>query len=210
MTGGFALLLGFGLGIRHATDADHIVFISTLTERDVKPWPAVRLAAFWGLGHTASFLATGLLVVLVGVKIPGRFELFAEILVALLCFGLGVHHLVKSRHRPQHAPHVHRRVGLVRPILMGLVHGLAGSAGIALLAATTIQSTWLSVLYLSIFGLGTVIGMMALTLLLSWPLSLSRRLKEGTRAWFLRIPAALSVALGVMIGVSSFSKLFSQ
>lgn len=171
MTGLSVLLLGIGLGLRHAADADHVVVVSALVQREPGVWRAARIAALWGAGHTVAFLALGLLIVLAGVRLPESFEHGAELLVALMLVGLGIWHLVRSRGTDSGESPPWVAGASARPLLIGLVHGLAGSAGIALLAATTIGSRPLAAAYLGLVALGTVIGMVALTVLMSLPIS---------------------------------------
>jgi nickel/cobalt exporter len=185
------LLLGIGLGLRHATDADHVVVVSALIQREPGPWRAARVAALWGAGHTVTFLALGLAIVLAGVRLPPRFELASELLVAAMLIGFGLWHLAGG------GEHEHGR-SAARPVLIGLVHGLAGSAGIALLAATTIDSRPLAVLYLALVALGTVFGMVALTVLMSRPIGWTMQ-HQSLRRRATAIAALLSIALGISV-----------
>jgi nickel/cobalt transporter (NicO) family protein len=198
MTGLSVLLLGLGLGLRHATDADHVVVVSTLVQREPGVWKAARIAALWGAGHTVAFLGLGLLIVLAGVRVPDAFEHAAELVVATMLVALGAWHLARSRSRDQREP---PRGASARPLLIGLVHGLAGSAGIALLAATTIESRWLAAAYLGLVALGTVIGMVLLTVAMSRPIGWTMRRTERTRHAVTFIAATLSVGLGLAVFV---------
>lgn len=242
MTGFSMLLLGLGLGLRHATDADHVVVISTLLEREPRRLDAARIAALWGIGHTAAFLAVGVLVVLLGLRLPAEFDSYATLLLGAMLVGLGAWHLRRSlvprtdlpsapnstpppaptpasnsapasarnstpppasNSAPTPAP---ERPTSARPIAIGLVHGLAGSAGIAILTATTIDSRLLATLYLALFGLGTVIGMVVLTTALAWPMAWTMR-KGANAARFLRGGAALlSVGLGLFVAADALIK----
>jgi hypothetical protein len=199
MTGLSVLLLGIGLGLRHATDADHVVVVSALVQREPGVWRAARIAALWGAGHTVAFLALGLLIVLAEVRIPESFERGAEVLVALMLIGFGIWHLVRSRgtNDGESVPSV--AGASARPLVIGLVHGLAGSAGIALLAATTIGSRPLAVAYLGLVALGTVIGMVALTVLMSRPISWTMRREGRLRSAITVIAAMLSIGLGLTV-----------
>jgi nickel/cobalt transporter (NicO) family protein len=191
-----ALVLGLGLGLRHATDADHVAVVSAMLEREPGALRAVRVAVFWGLGHTTSFLALGLLVVLAGLHIPQAFERSVELLVAAMLVGLGAWHCARAcRVSAPKSP-----MSPARPVAVGFVHGLAGSAGMALLASTTIQSPLWAALYLALFGVGTVLGMALLTLALSWPIAWTARQARPQLAWAFRLPGALSVALGLFLG----------
>lgn len=213
MTGLSMLLLGLGLGLRHATDADHVVVISTLLEREPRRFDAARIAALWGVGHTAAFLAVGVLVVLLGLRLPAEFDSYAALLLGAMLVGLGAWHLRRSwLERPDrpsstsNASTPPTRPTNARPVAIGLVHGLAGSAGIAILTATTIDSRLWATLYLALFGLGTVIGMVALTTALAWPMAWTMR-KGANAARLLRGGAALlSVGLGMFVAADALIK----
>jgi nickel/cobalt transporter (NicO) family protein len=191
-----ALVLGLGLGLRHATDADHVAVVSTMLQREPGALRAVRVAVFWGLGHTISFLALGLLIVLAGLHLPEAFERVVELLVAAMLVALGAWHWARASSA---APK--RAVSPARPLAVGLVHGLAGSAGVALLASSTIRSPLWATLYLALFGVGTVLGMALLTAALSWPIGWTLRRQRPWSGWLVRMPAALSVVLGLFLGL---------
>jgi nickel/cobalt exporter len=193
MNGLEVLALGLGLGVRHAMDADHVVVVSTLLLREPGAWRAARVAALWGIGHTLTFVGLGLLVVLAGLRVPAAFERGAEVLVAAMLLGFGLWHLATTRRsRPSpEAPKI-----TARPIAVGLIHGLAGSAGVALLAATTVRSRPLAAAYLCVVALGTVLGMVGLTLTMARPLLWSLR-REGSLA---RLVTLVAGSLGVILG----------
>jgi len=204
MTGLSVLLLGIGLGLRHATDADHVVVVSALVQREPGIWRAVRVAALWGAGHTAAFLGLGLLIVLAEVRIPATFEPLVELLVGVMLIGFGMWHLARNRSESQSSA-APSSVAYVRPVLIGLVHGLAGSAGIALLAATTITSRPLAAAYLGLFGLGTIVGMVALTVVISRPISWTMQRGGRVKQAVTILAALLSMGLGAAIVVSNLA-----
>jgi len=192
------LLIGFGLGLRHAIDPDHVVVVSALARDEASAWRSVRVAALWGAGHTASLLGVGLLIVLAGVRLPALFERVAELLVAALLIGLGLWTLARSRSNAPASPARHRTSGsAARSFAVGVVHGLAGSAAIVLLATTSLASPWISAAYLGLFGLGTIMGMVALTLAMAWPLHWTTRRGGRIERSVDVIAGALSLALGV-------------
>jgi hypothetical protein len=164
-------------------------------------WRAARIAALWGAGHTVAFLALGLLIVLAEVRIPEAFERGAELLVALMLVGFGIWHLVRSRGTNGGAVQSSVARASARPLAIGLVHGLAGSAGIALLAATTIGSRPLAVAYLGLVALGTVIGMVALTTLMSRPISWTVSREGHLRGVVTVLAALLSIGMGLAVFV---------
>jgi len=204
-----ALFLGIGLGLRHATDADHVAVVSALIQREPGAWRAARVAMLWGLGHTGSFLAVGLLIVLAGVRIPASFERAVDLVVAAMLIGLGLIHLLRSKTaknaeaNPCSVPAP--PLSAARPIAVGVVHGLAGSAGVALLAGATIRSPLWASVYLALFGVGTVLGMALLTAAMSWPLGWTARQSGRLSRWVFRAPGLLSLALGVMLAIETLS-----
>jgi len=199
------LLLGIGLGLRHATDVDHVVVVSALVQREPGIWRAARIAALWGLGHTAAFLAVGMLIVVGEIKLPESFELVAELSVASMLIAFGIWHLIRGRVSTAERPLGPLMVASARPVLIGLVHGLAGSAAIALLAATTIPSRALAAAYLGLFGLGTVLGMVLLTALISRPIGWAMRREGHLKRTVTILSALLSMALGVSVLLGIFA-----
>ncbi|HEX3853001.1 MAG TPA: hypothetical protein VHW01_18690 [Polyangiaceae bacterium] len=172
--------------------------MSALVQREPGMWRAARLAALWGFGHTAAFFGLGILIVLADVRLPASFDRLAELLVAVMLLGFGGWHLARSRAANVEMARTSAS-SYARPVLIGVVHGLAGSAAVALLAATTIPSRALATLYLALFGLGTVLGMVVLTLVLSQPISWTMR-RQGLLNQGLTVFAALlSIGLGGVI-----------
>ena len=214
---GTALFIaGFGLvlGMRHSTDADHVVAISTIVTRQRNIRGAALIGILWGLGHAVTIFFVGCLIILWGVVIPARVGLSMEFSVALMLILLGVLNLtgtmakLAARFAPSHvhsasldqAPgrdgfsfrrllqqkravrseparaalrHALTSTGisnLLRPLAIGLVHGLAGSAAIALLVLSTIHTPLYAAFYLVIFGVGTMLGMICMTAAMALPL----------------------------------------
>src|SRR6185295_9295574 len=149
----FAILaLGFFLGMRHATDSDHVIAVTTIVSRAKSARAALWIGALWGLGHSATILTVGGAIVLFGWVIPPRLGLSMEMSVAVMLIVLGAINLsgaltrinqIAHRHHGEldesPVPHVHVR-GPLRPLIIGVVHGLAGSAAVALLVLATIKS----------------------------------------------------------------------
>lgn len=213
------LSVGFLLGLRHALDADHLAAVSTvLAER-----PSMRASGlvgfWWGVGHTLTLMLVGAVVLVSGVHIPEPFALFAESGVGVLLVVLGgtlALKLVRERwhlHRHEHdgAPHVHlhshhRREDHVhphwarqslRPLLIGMAHGVAGSAALMLVIVSNTSGIGQGLLYIAVFGCGSIAGMLVIGLTLSVPVIYSRVL--GQRAFFAvqGIASLGSVGLGL-------------
>jgi hypothetical protein len=238
--------IGFILGMRHATDPDHVVAVSTIVSRERSLLRAGWVGILWGVGHTLTISVVGAAIILFGVVIPPRLGLTLEFSVALMLILLGVLNLTGAidwlSHRfspthPQHSgthshlhshgdythlhPHSHglvpseggtaehhgeavepphwlrapfARLGIfhsLRPLLIGIVHGLAGSAAVALLVLGTIRETRWALFYLLVFGLGTIAGMMLMTLAFAVPFTFA-----GSRlAW---LNQGLVTATGVV------------
>jgi high-affinity nickel-transport protein len=208
----FAVLaLGFFLGMRHATDSDHVVAVTTIVSRARSARAALWVGALWGFGHSATILLVGGAIVLFGWVIPPRLGLSMEMSVAVMLVVLGVMNLsgalqhierVAHRHDAEPSPpelvHQHGRSSF-RPLLVGVVHGLAGSAAIALLVLATIKSAALALVYLAIFGAGTMAGMMLLTLAMALPLSAVSSRFERFEVLLARTTGVLSIAFGLFL-----------
>jgi high-affinity nickel permease len=261
MIGLFSIIaLGFFLGMRHATDPDHVIAVTTIVSRYRKIGHAAMIGAFWGLGHTLTILLVGSGIIVFGWVIPTRVGLSMEFSVGLMLILLGVLNLTgilqtihdavsmshatgpttdhATGHHSPHAAHSHahqhgdyihthahkhepeahphhpdqtplgwfdRHFGqiglyqLARPLVVGLVHGLAGSAAVALLVLTTIHNPKWAVVYLLVFGLGTIAGMMLVTGAMVLPFAYAgnrfARLNQGLRV----ASGLISVAFGLFL-----------
>jgi high-affinity nickel-transport protein len=198
------LLLGFGLGMRHATDADHVVAVTTIVARQRSVRAAGLIGAVWGLGHTVTILLVGGAIILFGVVIPPRIGLTMEFSVALMLVFLGVVNLTGAARKMDEAVHAHAerpigRTQLARPLLVGIVHGLAGSAAIALLVLTTIPDPKWRVFYLLLFGSGTVLGMMLLTSAISLPFAYAAERFARINRRMAQVTSVASIGLGLFL-----------
>jgi high-affinity nickel-transport protein len=252
------IALGFFLGMRHATDPDHVIAVTTIVSRERSIGPAAWIGALWGLGHTITIFAVGAGIILVGWVIPTRLGLSMEFSVGLMLILLGILNLTgmlqwvndqflpsspgsPSVHSHPHShgghvhthPHVHdpeshshaaentslgfldRAFGklgmyqVLRPLIVGLVHGLAGSAAVALLVLTTIRQPRWAVAYLLVFGIGTIAGMMLITAAIAVPFTyannrfanLDRTLRVATGLLSLAFGLFLTYQIGIVHGL---------
>jgi hypothetical protein len=246
------LFLGFFLGIRHATDADHVVAIATIVSREHSMAGSAVIGAAWGVGHTVTVMAVGAAIIVFGVVIPPQLGMSMEFAVGIMLVLLGVltltgmgstvgvahahagapgrqeldihdhlhaHGDYVHRHPHGHGPGAHGhaeedtplarldRSGLgrlalyewLRPFAVGFVHGLAGSAAVALMVLSIIREPMAALGYLLLFGFGTVVGMMLITLVLSAPFAFTA-VNLPKFNWRLRVASGLvSFVFGVVL-----------
>jgi hypothetical protein len=172
-----ALGIGFVLGMRHATDGDHVVAVATIASSERSVWRAMRIGAAWGLGHSTTLFLVGGAIVLFRLTIPPRVGLAFELLVALMLIALGA---ITLSGRSLTSP-----TSVGRPIAVGFVHGLAGSAFVALLVLAAIPGWASQLAYLALFGVGTIAGMALITAAIGVPAGLAAkrfaRMQTGLR-----------------------------
>lgn len=241
------IALGLLLGMRHATDPDHIIAVATIVSRQRSIRGAALIGSLWGIGHTVTIMLVGGAIILFDVAIPPRVGLTMEFGVALMLIVLGIVNVVvplrraataraaeraavagRHAHAHPHDDYVHRhahghnpgshghapdqtplsrldralgKLGAyqtARPLVVGLVHGLAGSAAVALLVLATIRNPWWAIAYLLLFGAGTIVGMMLATAVIVVPFAY-------TAARFATVNRYLGVASGLLsLGIGLF------
>jgi ABC-type nickel/cobalt efflux system permease component RcnA len=237
------IALGFFLGMRHATDPDHVIAVSTIVSRQANVRRAALVGTFWGIGHTLTIFVVGILIIAFDLVIPPRVGLSMELSVGLMLIILGianvrsflrsmpsemnaeagvVHshahshgdyiHSHSHGHEPEVHPHAHRtpvswmdrKLGGInfyrhlRPFAIGTVHGLAGSAAVALLVLATIGNSRWAIAYLLVFGIGTIAGMMLITM----SIASTFRLFGRSQSFFRRLALAsgvLSLGFGLLL-----------
>jgi ABC-type nickel/cobalt efflux system permease component RcnA len=217
------LIIGLGLGLRHALDTDHLAAVSTIVSERKSLFSSLLIGGLWGVGHTASLLLAGVVVILMRLEI-GRYEKPLEFCVALMLIGLGVNVLYKLArggrvhfHEHSHAGHTHVHPHLhddkpepthshhglklgVRPLIIGMVHGLAGSAALMLSVLVTIKgSTALAFAYIIIFGVGSIGGMMVMSLILSLPIHLTSGYFTKTNLAVRALAGCFSLGFGLFM-----------
>ena len=158
----FTFITSLLLGMRHATDPDHIVAVTTIVTRERSVKKAAGVGAVWGIGHTITLLVVGGAIIGFKVAMNARLGLSLELCVAIMLIVLGLLNLFNVRARTSD-------ISASRPFLVGVVHGLAGSAGAALLIVPLIDDPRWAALYLLTFGLGTIVGMALITLTIAFP-----------------------------------------
>jgi ABC-type nickel/cobalt efflux system permease component RcnA len=223
------ILIGLFLGIRHSTDPDHVMAVSTIVSRQKSVKSSATIGLLWGVGHSVTIFLVGSAIIVFGVVIPPRLGLSMEFCVALMLILLGVlnltgiirwftqrwqkTHFANSMDRGKTSDRMPRRLDLIleqtirklglyqtiRPLVVGLVHGLAGSAAVALLVLSTIKSPLWSTAYLLVFGFGTMLGMMLMTAAISIPLVYTTRRFFKINHHLIAISGFASMAFGVFL-----------
>jgi hypothetical protein len=241
------LLLGFFLGMRHATDADHVIAVTAIVSRERSLWLAARIGGLWGLGHTLTILAAGGAIILFGIVIPPRLGLTLEFSVAVMLVLLGALNLTgilrslraapglvppgQAAHSHPHThgdyvhthPHGHGpgghghaedqtpqarldrifgRLGpyqALRPLIVGVVHGLAGSAALALLVLATVRDPAWALAYLVVFGGGTIAGMIVMTTAIGLPVAYTAARSVRLHRWLGVASGLVSLGFGLFL-----------
>jgi len=223
-------VLGIGLvfGLKHATEVDHVVAVSTIVSQHRNVFHSALVGALWGAGHTASLLVIGAIVLTLRVAIPETVSGWLELGVAVMIICLGVSaltralrkhgevHLHKHSHdglshthvhfhekQTRHAPasqihhsHAVARLGW-KPVLIGMMHGLAGSGALTLLVLTQISSPGIGLMYVATFGLGSIVGMLLMSAMIGVPFALASTKLTHVHQGIQTVAAVLSICFGV-------------
>ncbi len=193
------VLLGCVLGLRHASDPDHVAAVAAIVTRHRRPLAAAGIGAAWGLGHGLTIVAVGGVLVLLSGTIPASLALVFELGVAGLLVVLGVANLLGARRSEVAKPAPAAMAPLVaRSCAVGVAHGLAGSAAVALLALAAMPSAGAAVGYLAAFAAGTVVGMVAFSLGVGVPFAWAGRVPGLQRA-LLAGSGAVAVGVGLYL-----------
>lgn len=214
------LVIGFVLGLQHATEADHLAAVSTIVSEKKNLFTASLVGGLWGIGHTISLFAVGLLVILLKFQISESVEAKLEACVGAMLVLLGLNALRKlfraskvHVHSHEHDGHKHVHIHShgskakeeshhrlsPRSVIIGMVHGLAGSAALMLLVVPTIPSPAIALLYIFIFGVGSIGGMMAMSFLIGLPFHFTAGRFDVLNRGIRMIAGIFSLGLGFSI-----------
>jgi len=188
----FTFITSLLLGMRHATDPDHIVAVTTIVTRERSVSKAARIGAVWGVGHTLTLLIVGGAIIAFKVALDARLGLSMELCVAIMLIVLGLLNLFNVRANAN-------TVNTKRPFLVGVVHGLAGSAGAALLIVPLIDDPRWAAIYLITFGFGTIVGMALITLSIAFPSLLASAHVPSFQRSLRIVSGAVSLVFGLYL-----------
>ncbi|HEX6240659.1 MAG TPA: hypothetical protein VFZ61_07195 [Polyangiales bacterium] len=190
-----SLELALVLGLRHALEADHVAAVGTLIDPSVGARSIAATAARWALGHAATLVTLGASLIVLGLSLPDRFELIAELTVAAVLVLLGAWRL---------KPHAGAHSSIERgAFAVGVLHGLSGSGPLVLLAMSTLHHKPYALLYLSLVALGTLLGMVGVAALFALPLSRLAAKRQLQRAIEV-VAGVASIAAGLRLGIDLF------
>jgi len=219
------LASGFIWGLHHALDPDHLVAVSTIVSEHKSVSRSSPVGTFWGVGHTSSLLFISLIVLLLRASIPPNIARWMEAPVALMLVVLGLTTIIRAVrerglriHTHTHAhdessPHTHLHIHLEdehvhqhrffkigkRPFVVGMVHGVAGSAALTLLVLSTIPSVALGLLYIGVFGVGSIGGMLLMSALIGLPFALTARRYAFLNGGIRLVAGAFSILYGLVL-----------
>ncbi|QRG66209.1 sulfite exporter TauE/SafE family protein [Brevibacillus choshinensis] len=209
------LSIGFIVGIKHAMEPDHVIAVSTIASHTKKLGKASLAGIFWGSGHTLTLLLVGMLLIWMKGAIPETWAMSLEFIVGIMLVYLGLTSILSFRKRSihlrrhEHDGNVHHhlhaigyrgthegnRASFAKSAIIGMVHGLAGSAAMVLLTMSTVQTEWEGLLYILVFGAGTIVGMLICTTIIGIPFVLSAK-NISLNAALTRITGLISIAFG--------------
>lgn len=220
--------LGFVMGVRHAFEADHLAAMATLVTRSQGTRAGLLQGAVWGLGHTITLLLVGGTCLLIGTAMPAAWAARLELVVGFMLLALGVDTLRRMRRARLHAHvhqhddghahwHMHRHQASVnddlavhehdhprrtfpgRALVVGLVHGLAGSAALFLLTLQTVGSFWPGLTYIALFGLGSILGMAGLSAVVAVPMRVAARSVARLQGAIEAVVGVATIAVGIRV-----------
>ena len=231
------ILFGFLLGLQHALEADHLAAVASLAAGKKGVRPIIRHGAVWGIGHALTLGAFGGAVYALKLTLDERLASGLEFAVGLMLVLLGgrvLYTLLKARihfhvhrhgaggahfHAHSHAgdvanhalsahAHAHEKRGWGRSLAVGMMHGLAGSAALVALAASSAPSVPLGVAFMLLFGLGSVFGMALFSAVIAVPLSLTAPALTWASRGFQALAGVIAVGIGIRILVETGAVLF--
>jgi sulfite exporter TauE/SafE len=213
------LIIGFALGLQHAVEADHLAAVSTIVSEKKSLFSASIVGGFWGLGHTISLFVVGALVIFLKLQISETTEARLEAIVGVMLIALGINalrklfsadtvHIHKHEHGTREHVHIHSHGNepvashhrfSIRSVMIGMVHGLAGSAALMLLVVPTIASPWVAMSYILVFGVGSIGGMMTMSFLIGLPMHFTLNRFTALNKSLKLIAGCFSLILGGLI-----------
>ncbi|WP_226665229.1 urease accessory protein UreH [Metabacillus litoralis] len=194
------LFLGFILGIKHSIEPDHIIAVATIAGKTKKLSRSSLAGVFWGIGHTFTLFIVGMFFIIMKGQLPEVWTLSLEMFVGFMLIYLGITSMVgtkKNSRNPEHTHQVKEKTPYLKSMIIGSIHGIAGSAALVLLTMSTVKTIWEGALYILIFGCGTIIGMLCFTTLIGIPFTISKQKNLTLNTLLIRTAGVISFFFGL-------------
>jgi len=193
-----AVALGLAQGVRHSIEPDHVAAVSVLIREEAKVWRSTWLGAIWGFGHSLSLLAMSVALVAFGAALPDSLDRAFALIVALVLIALGVRSLWWTHAGADRKVRPPRRA-----VVVGAVHGLAGTSALTATVFAALPSTSARLTYISLFGIGSIVGMASMSGLAG--LWLGRVVRPWLMTTLRFAIGGLSIAIGVLTGLDALA-----
>lgn len=187
------LFLGLIMGVKHSLEPDHVIAVATIAGKGKKIWRSTLAGVFWGIGHTLTLFIVGIIMILIKGDIPNEWAMSLEFLVGIMLVYLGVKSLFANHYLTQHKEVSH---SYMKSTFIGFIHGLAGSAAMILLTVSTVDSIMECVIYILVFGVGTILGMMCFTTIIGLPFVFSKSNLQ-VNSTLTKVAGAVSFGFGI-------------
>lgn len=224
ITPSLLLTFGFVTGLQHATQADHVTAVATLVSKNRRLSKASLLGALWGAGHTLTLFMAGLAVLLLAISIPAKLALSLEFGVGIMLIILGLSvirsvrknvvidsffNIFSTKHLHPHAhgnkihvhPHSHdeEHTHGHKSIIVGMIHGMAGSGALMLVVLSTVDSVMSGLAYIALFGIGSIVGMLAISTAIGLPFVFTAKRFGNINRYVRVVAAVVSIGLGISV-----------
>ncbi|MGM0876380.1 MAG: urease accessory protein UreH [Bacillota bacterium] len=194
------LFLGFILGIKHSIEPDHIIAVATIASKSKKLWRSTLAGVFWGIGHTITLFIVGMILILMKDEISDKWTMSLEFLVGIMLVYLGISSMFfykKYSNLQEQGTRDWEKASFLKSILIGSIHGIAGSAAMVLLTMSTVTTVWEGAVYILVFGIGTIVGMLCFTTIIGIPFVMSTNKSIGLNRVLTKLAGTVSFVFGI-------------
>lgn len=194
------LFLGFILGIKHSIEPDHVIAVATIASKSKKLWRSTLAGVFWGIGHTLTLFIVGMILILMKDEISEKWTMSLEFLVGIMLVYLGISSMFvykKYSNLQEQVEHDWEKASFLKSTFIGAIHGIAGSAAMVLLTMSTVSTVLEGAIYILIFGVGTIVGMLCFTTIIGIPFVISTKKSIGLNRVLTKTAGTVSCVFGI-------------
>lgn len=194
------LFLGFILGIKHSIEPDHVIAVSTIASKSKKLWRSTLAGVYWGIGHTITLFIVGMIMIFMKGQLSDTWTMTLEFLVGIMLVYLGITSMFVYKKYSNHQEHdtvEPEKASFLKSMIIGAVHGIAGSAAMVLLTMSTVSTVWEGAVYILIFGVGTIVGMLCITTIIGIPFVMSTKKSVGLNRLLTQMAGTVSFVFGI-------------